>query len=223
MTLPLITVVSCGLSRLAKPCLDSVAEQLDVVVDHRCVFVDQQSPRLTKIENILSTLRHMPDDRIVALVDLDDSLYQRGALRLVAALHAAGAWLTYGSFRYADGRSGFAGPYAPGESVRTSRWRATHLKTFRAGLFNAIRHDDLKHPGEGGEPTWIDRADDVAFMLPMLEMAGHSRSVFTPEVLYTYDLSTSFEFTATTEERRHEKRIDQYVRGLPPYAQRETL
>ena len=214
----IITVISSGLSRLGARCLESVNGQVGVVVDHRVVSVDQQVPRLTKIENLRACIADLPADRIVALVDLDDWLTDERALSLVAELHQAGAWVTYGSFTYADGRPGFAGAYAPGESVRTSRWRATHLKTFRAGLFRAIDSDDLCFRG-----TWIDRADDVAFMLPMLEMAGHERAVYIDRPLYCYDLSTSFEFSASEDERRHEKEIHAYVRSLPPYARLDAL
>jgi len=215
---PIVTVVSCGLSRLGSRCLETVGQQTGIVLDHRVVNIEAQAPRKTKIENIVACVASLPADRIVALVDLDDWLLGTDALSYVAALHQAGAWVTYGSFTFADGRPGFAGAYAPGESVRTSRWRATHLKTFRAGLFRAIDSDDLCFRG-----TWIDRADDVAFMLPMLEMAGHERAVYIDRPLYCYDLSTSFEFSASEDERRHEKEIHAYVRSLPPYARLEAL
>lgn len=62
---------------------------------------------------------------------------------------------------------------------------ASHLRTFKAGLFKKIKKEDLFV--EGG-----DLVPDVAFMVPMLEMCSPTKkstknhSMFRPEVLYLH-------------------------------------
>ena len=97
-----------------------------------------------------------------------------GALAIVAEHFEAGAWVTYGSFVFADGRPGSpSSAYEPAEDIRAAIWKATHLKCFRAELFRAIDHDDLCLPS--GE--WLPHARDLAIMFPLLELAGPARSV----------------------------------------------
>jgi hypothetical protein len=205
-----VTVISTAIGPVGRRCIDSVRSQVGVDVEHVCI---DSAPEVTKLENLVAAISRITPLEVVALVDGDDWLAHDKALARVARLHAEGAWLTYGSFRYSDGRAGFAGPHR-GPSAP---WSATHLKTFRAGLFNAIRYSDLRFDGK-----WIDRADDVAFMLPMLAMASE-RAVYEPNVHYVYDLSSSWEWQAPPAARAHDKRIETHVRSLPPYTRLESL
>lgn len=214
-----IFVVSTGFHvRDAERCLSSVRSQKGVTAQHIYVDASHQDPPKTCAENLVTMIAPLPPEAIVVWLDLDDRLTRPDALEIVRRQHAAGAWATYGSFVCRDGRAGFAAPYREHESIRRSDWRATHLKTFRAGLFQRIRHDHLQIDGE-----WLHRAVDMAIMMPILEMAGHDRRVFVPEVLVEYDYGASFEFNATAEERAVEKSLDAYVRGLPPYGRLEAL
>lgn len=131
-----------------------------------------------------------PDD-IVVVVDGDDRLASPGALRAVAdAYDRWDCWVTYGQFRYVDGAMGFCEPFAAPRDVPLHRlqWRASHLKTFRAGLFHAIA---LQDPGydclRDGEGRWLTAAVDVAVMTPLVEMAGFGRVRFIDQVLYEYN------------------------------------
>ena len=213
-----IYVVSTGLRCNRQPCLDSVANQRGVLVKHRWVDAGDQDPPKTCAENLVAMIGPLPPEAIVVWLDLDDRLVRPDALEIIRRQHAAGAWATYGSFVCKDGRAGFAAPYLEHESIRRSEWRATHLKSFRAGLFQRIQRGHLQYDGE-----WLHRAVDMAIMMPILEMAGHDRRVFVPEVLVEYDYRASFEFNATAAEREVEKARDAYVRGLPPYGRLESL
>jgi hypothetical protein len=214
-----VTVVSTGFAPTTyRACEKSVAAQRGVALDHVVIDASKQMRPLTKIENLIAAIGKLPPNRVVALVDLDDKLTSSGALSAAMNWHAGGAWLTYGSFRYADGRPGFGGPYEAGESVRRSAWRLTHLKTFRAGLFQRIKPSDLMFKGK-----WIDRADDFAFMMPMAEMAGLDRCRYLREEHYEYNFAGSFEHTSTDEEKAHELAIATHVRKLRPYKRIETL
>lgn len=234
MNLPPIHVVSTGWKHATRNvCEMSVRSQLDVELSHTYVEASEQDPPRTKIENLREIIGRMAPDAVVALVDGDDWLAHRRALARVAREHAAGMWVTYGSFVNSDGTPGFAGLYDPDEDYRRVSWRATHLKTFRAGLFQAIRDIDLKYPSnDAGEVVlsgpstcmrWIDRGDDPAFMFPILEMAGRDRTVWVRDVLYVYNEPGSWHRTASPEELEHQRRIMLLTRGRPRYARLPNL
>jgi hypothetical protein len=187
-------------------------------VRHTWIDAALQLPPKSCPENLLTMAAHFAPEDVIVWVDLDDELCDARALARVAEEHAKGAWVTHGSFRYGDGRPGFAAPYKPGESFRTSPWRLTHLKSFRAGLLHRIKLEHLQRDG-----VWIDRAVDMALMMPMAEMAGHDRCVFMPENMVTYNLAASFEWNASPAERAREKEFDAWVRALPPYERIEAL
>lgn len=213
--LPRITVVSTGfMAPTARVCRASVAAQVGVEVEHRYVEASEQSPPKSKIENLLAQVADLTPDAVVALVDGDDWLAHPRALARIAEAHARGAWVTYGQFLNTRGERGFAAAYETPD-YRRAPWRATHLKTFRAGLMQRIKHEDLQFEGK-----WIDRGDDPSFMIPILEMAGPKRAFFVPEILYIYNSATNWESSATHAERTREKAIEQFVRSKKPY---ETL
>ncbi len=209
----LITVISTGWrSQNASVCRASVASQLGVDVQHIYIEASQQNPTQTKMQNLAETIATLPPDRVVALVDGDDFLAHRHALERIAKEHEAGAWVTYGSFVQSDGKPGFAAPYLTTD-YRHQPWQATHLKTFRAGLFQRIRPEHLRQPN--GE--WIDRGDDPCFMWCCLELAGADRVRFIPDVLYVYHHADSWELGASLEERQHERNIVEHARQIAPY------
>lgn len=211
------TVVSTGApdtpADALRKCRASVAAQFrhPIGVDFEHVVLTNEKPHF---QNLTEAIAKLPDDRVVACVDADDWLGPPNALTTVARYFAAGAWVTYGSFVFADGRHGSPStPYGPGENPRTAPWKATHLKAFKAGLFKKIKHEHLKLAS--GE--WIPHARDLALMFPLLEMAGAARRAHVAEVIYTYNFGNSTEFRGPEEVRASERECIRYVRGLPAY------
>jgi hypothetical protein len=169
-------------------------------------------PNAPELANLWPLWRSLPDDEIVVWLDGDDFLATPFALEIVARAHAEGAVATYGQFMWADGSIGFAAPV--GSDPRREPWRATHLKTFRAGLLKRLREQDLKTPD--GAWTFIT---DQPVMLPVLELAGrHAR--FIPNILCVYTVAN-----LGAELSRHDpayvwrQRAElERVRALPRYA-----
>jgi hypothetical protein len=209
-----ITVVSTGFRPPdgGKRCVESVLRQVGVRCGHIVVDAAGQTPPKEHFENLVEIIHRLPDDRIVACVDLDDWLASDTALAAATRLHRAGALVTYGSFRLADGRPGFARAYTPDEFgwLRKAPWLATHLKTFRAGLFKRIDPADFKLDGK-----WIVHGRDHALMFPLLEMVGPERAVYCPQVLYVYNTDSN---TVMDEaERAKETSVVAHIRSMPPY------
>jgi len=216
------TVISTGFRvppEVRAKCVSSVRAQFPPPIgpafEH--VYIDaaeQPGGPKAHFENLVEVVSKLPDDRIVACLDGDDWLGPPNALCTVARYFAAGALVTYGSFRFADGRRGVpSGAYQPGENIRATPWKGTHLKCFRAGLFKRIDPAHLKLPS--GE--WIPHARDLALMFPLLEMAGPGRVAHVAEEVYVYNYALSTEFTGDEAVREAERECVRYVRGLAPY------
>ena len=91
-----------------------------------------------------------------------------------------------GSFVYSDGRPGFAQAQTDFSNLRTSVFSASHIRTWRAGLWRKIKQQDLKDSTN----TYWKVAGDLAFMYPMLEMAGKDRYHFMKDINYVYNEET---------------------------------
>lgn len=183
----------------------------------------EHSQRKFSIGNIYSLIEHAQpsDDDVVVLVDGDDRLaHPRVLERLVEIYRQHDCWLTYGSFS-GDGVTpdalcgGYPALIRRFNWFRLSRWRASHLKTFKYGLWAKIPKDFLtiteqevrrarrrallrgrlqiwRHWREVELRDLLDpsgvfakRCSDKNMMIPMLELAG-TRSHFIGEILYIY-------------------------------------
>lgn len=160
-------------------------------------------------KHILPIWLDLPPEEVIVWLDGDDQLMP-WALKYVVDAHERGAWATWGQFVTSEGEVGFAGPVGP--CPRREPWRATHLKTFRAGLVQKINLDHLRD----------GYARDVAVMMPVCEMAAE-RGVFIPRVLYVYNVENSFARTAPEAEQRAELEAVKRIRAYPRYARLERL
>jgi hypothetical protein len=198
-----LTFISTGVNAPTKRlCLASVEAQ---TVKCRHVYVESD-PSVTVTQNWYREIMKLPATEIVALLDGDDWLAHERVAEQVIAMHETGALVTYGNYIASDGESGVCAPYARGD-YRREPWRASHLKTFRASLFHKLDEADLQIDGK-----WLDVAADVAVMLPLLELAGE-HVLFCKDVLYVYHRASSFEASASPEERNREKAAEAAVRA----------
>lgn len=208
-------------------CLESVAAQRreGFSVEHVYLDAAEQNPARGHFENLRSVIAPVSPDTVIVSLDGDDWLGPPDALARVARAHAEGAWVTWGSFVYADGRPGFAAglpvyawseemPNAirPGQ-LRYLPWVTTHLKTYRAGLFQRIDPAHLR----------VSHGRDLAVMFPCLEMAGPEHSRFIADPLCVYNLENSTLFNGSPAEVAEERAQVDHVRRLPPYARIDAL
>lgn len=185
------------------------------------IYIDAEKEGGTCIDNLCKAILPLPPDEIVAWVDGDDWLAHERVLERVEDEYELGAWMTWGQFRmWPDGEKGWASDYSAevhaSAGYRRDVWRATHLKTFRAGLFQRIptQHFILSNM----KP--ITRAVDMAVMYPMLEMA-RERGHFIRDVLYYYNVRNPMSAHNNSVINEDERLQCRYVRGLPPLARLE--
>lgn len=144
------------------------------------------------LKNIYDGIKHSnpaPQDIIITL-DGDDWLANKTALQTISDIYDSKECLiTYGS--YIEYPSNIRGKFAKQipshviqqKSFRRHEWCSSHLRTFKSLLWNKIEKKDLlDRDGNFYKMGW-----DLAFMFPMLEMAGN-RSQYIRDILYVYNV-----------------------------------
>lgn len=162
--------------------------------------VERSGERRGMLHNIDAAIqRHLCDPNdVIVILDGDDWLKHDQVLDTLDGYYADSAtWLTYGSYERWDGtwlnrlglnrQRGHARRYpdyiADNNFYRYYVFRASHLRTFRAFLWQRLGAADLRD--DAGD--YFQSASDVAEMIPMLEMSGPAHVVYVPEILVVYN------------------------------------
>ena len=151
-----------------------LAQDLLNSTGHRVTCLRNEEP-LGFLTNLALVVQNCLDDEIVAVVGGADWLAHEWVLSRLNQYYAnPGLWITYG-------QSAIYPNYQLGEvrsPDRTQPLSSMRLNTFYAGLFKEIGSEDFF-----GEEISVSSDLDMAYMIPMLEMAqGHSS--FIPEIFY---------------------------------------
>lgn len=191
MTSPVhITVTGTGFraATWTAKCIESVRAQT-VAADHIYIAADRDTldaARAVKpdavdgigksaFDNLIPLWRSLPPEEIVCWLDGDDWLYSAHALEHVKRAHEAGALMTYGQFQWSsNGQEGFAAQHDHSLDRARAPWRATILRTFRAGLVRRIRDDDLTWPplDDPGASAFYDELHQVALKVHGFDAAA---------------------------------------------------
>ena len=171
------------------------------------------------LRNINDTIEELSpnDEDVIVLLDGDDWFSTPDSLsQLNQYYQQEGCYMTFGSFvRYPDA---FVGPESSEyseeviktNSFRDDEWRASHLKTYKAFLWNNIDKSDLKN----SQGNFYESCYDQAIMLPMLEMSGENIK-FIPEVLCVYNVGNPNAINKTKEEKQYRNKLE--IRGKKRY------
>ena len=138
---------------------------------------------LTSMENIYISIKEICGNpkSIIVMVDADDALIGSDALSRVMHRYREGADLTVGTMLRTDKYKEYPVDFKEPRIRRGGNvWQ--HLRTFRKYLFDSIDPEDLKIEGK-----WIEKADDWAYMIPMVEMAQRPEVIL--DYLYFYEPS----------------------------------
>ena len=128
----------------------------------------------------------IPDNEICVEIDGDDWLPNSNVLSFIDDVYKdENVWMTSGSFKYHDGRPGFANPPKNFTNIRKQTFTLSHMRTWKSWLWKKIKEKDLKD--DGG--NYWSVAGDLSFMFPMLEMSGENHFKYISDVLYIYNES----------------------------------
>ena len=166
------------------------------------------------LANNLRGFRSAPQDAIVLELDGDDWLPDPGVFLFLNKVYAdPSVWMTYNTLaRHPDGK--LLRPLGPPRRVvrdnafRDWEWMMSHLHSFRAPLARHVPNRCLVDPTTG---RYFDTAQDLAFGLAMLELAGrNSRHIY--RITYTYNFR---ELSDESLDRASQLRADAVIRNLP--------
>jgi glycosyltransferase involved in cell wall biosynthesis len=161
--------------------------------DARAIVVRNET-RKTALENIHDAImNHCDPDDIVVLVDGDDWLPNKNVLSYINdCYNNKDCWIMYGQASWTDGRRGCASQYSEEEfkNLRKSPFRVSHIRTFRAGLYQKIKEQDPNFSCmKDKDGNFYRMTYDVAIMFPIMEMAGFDKVVFNDTITYIYNRS----------------------------------
>ena len=144
--------------------------------------------RVGALANHYKAVHMCQDHEIILNLDGDDWLKHEHVFERINAEYAdPDVWLTYGSYEnFPSSRKGECSKQLPKGVIKRHVYReysfvTSHLRTFYAGLFKRIHLRDLMYNGQ-----FIPAACDMAFMLPMLELAA-GKIKYIDEALYVYN------------------------------------
>lgn len=155
----------------------------------RFIFI-KNDVRKYMIANRVDSIRKasLDDEDILIFLDGDDWLSDNKVLTTLNNIYAdLQVWLTWGSHIVMPcnevGLS--ASPITfPLNDVRKNEWYFSHLKTAKYFLWKNIKDEDFRNPVTR---YYYQTAGDLAYMYPMLEMAGDLHCRFVDKILYIYN------------------------------------
>ena len=155
--------------------------------DSRFILIENQSKLYQpgNYDQIINS-KNIDDDEICVEVDGDDLLSDSNVFTRINEVYKdPNVWMTSGSFKYHDGRDGFANPPTQFTDIRKQTFTLSHLRTWKSWLWKKIKEEDLKD--ENG--NYWNVAGDLSFMFPMFEMSGEEHYRFLPNINYIYNES----------------------------------
>lgn len=167
---------------------DNTVEVVKRIIDgdDRFVLIENKK-KMYQAGNYDQVTRTLPDTEFCIEIDGDDWLPNSGVLSAINEIYEdPNVWMTSGSFMYHDGRPGFANPPNNFINIRNQLFTLSHLRTWRAWLWNKIEPSDLLDESTG---NYWDAAGDLAFMYPMVEMSGGEHYRFLNTINYIYNES----------------------------------
>lgn len=194
------------------PCLRSIAQQLPANYSFDVTLIDDASTDGTYEDLLRTAIlpqaqiirisentgpahaRHVgirtveDPDTVVVLLDMDDAL-EPHALRTVAERYRAdpGCLMTIGNWHDQNGKKNPQAFYTAEEidnqrTRETELFNATHLRTFRRRLYDAVDASDLLDQ----EGKWLETCTDVALMYPLMDQCRSDQIAFIEAPIYRY-------------------------------------
>jgi len=171
--------------------------------------------------NIVNGFKYLQAEKepesVLMAIDGDDWLFSPTSLTVINKVYTKmpSCLLTYGSYNdWPTGAKGICEAF-PQEVINARSYRAypkfvtSHLRTFKSKLWYSLQEQDLIDPRTNKH---YSVAWDLAFMMPMLEMAG-KHFVFIDQPLYSYNRNNPISDGYIRQKQQWE--TDQFIRKLP--------
>jgi glycosyltransferase involved in cell wall biosynthesis len=142
--------------------------------------------KLKSIDEIISDSTNMKDEDVVVELDGDDQFAHPEVLERVKMVYDdPRIMICNARHTFSDGSLGYSRRVNVSE-VRYRPFEFLHLRTWRAGLWRGV---DKRYFMDPDDPTggYFRTAVDVAYSMPMLELAGEEAYEYLPEVMVVYN------------------------------------
>ena len=189
----------------------SVKHYLKVRGKEDKVTLIHNQKNLGALHNIYKAVHACSNEKILFIIDGDDSLYSSALEDLNSYYANEDVWMTYGQYGFLSRkyRGNLLQPMT--ESFLKMRfcrycWIFSHLRTFYAGLFKQL---DLSHLAK--ESKYFPMPYDLAIMFPMLKIAK-DHAYFVPATFFSCNYENPINVYS-----KEQRRLDKYIRSLPFY------
>ena len=202
---------------------DNTLEELDkhIAKDDRFHIVfnrnqDSQISNFLYAYDYMKSLNQIEPEDIIVEVDADDWLLHPFVFDyLNQAYQDPNIWMSYGHYiDYPSGKvGGHFNMYLPDDNnIRQNPFAYSHLKTYKAWLFDKVPREYLINPETG--KYWNITAD-FAMCMPMVEMAGKDRIIRFDQPIYVYN-SGDDSGSESKSRLEEQKRVEVLIRNLKP-------
>lgn len=164
------------------------------------------------------------DEDILVFIDGDDWLYDEQVLENLNEFYEKHTpWMTYGGMLcYPSGMPGNPQNTPYSEQVHTDKlyrqdyWRASHLRTFKWGLYKQIKKEDLLYSKTG---DYYFHAEDLATSFPCLEMCPPEKVGVLDFYSYIFNETPTNRSRGIEREKEAGHELEQEIRNRLKYKQ----
>jgi len=187
--------------------------------DDRFTFIEntEKKYKLRNFDEIIRDNNLINDEDIIVELDGDDWFINENSLSILSEyyLRDPKLWLTNGSFIYSSGYIGFSSKVNY-KTIRQDAFTFSHLRSWKSHLWRKIKQESFMDT----DREYFKIAADVAYSLPMVEIAGEFHYTFIPEILCVYN-----EVNPINDHKEgsnaggltQQLKTAEYVRRLPKY------
>ena len=198
---------------------------MDKILDDKRFSLRANTEKKYALKNLYDGFAHLSqdDEDVLITVDGDDWLYDEKVLERLNQIYTTeNCLITYGSFIEHPSGATHAYYLTPYDNYiinnnlfRNAPWKASHLRTFKRKLWNSIKKEDFidSETSEFYEVAW-----DLAFMYPMLEMAGN-RSRHVVDYMYVYNKENPLSDMYIKEKQQLAAAVQ--IKNKPKYSRKE--
>lgn len=162
------------------------------------------------------------DENIIVFVDGDDWLYDDTVLEnLTKYYNSNDIWMTYGKMVcYPDGVIGnpqntfYSDDVVSQNLFRRDLWRASHLRTFKWGLYKKIRMDSMIYSKTN---DYYFHAEDLATSFPCLEMCSKNKIGVLDFYSYVFNAMPTNRSRGVAREQEAGVELEMEIRKQTPY------
>ncbi len=185
--------------------------------DPRFILI-KNTEKKWKTKNFIDVVKNnsnIDSNDVLVEIDADDKLADENVLMKIYNIYMENPDIWVCGSKWIDtlGHPGRYGIIIP-EKARTGYTIFSHMRTFKAFLFRAIREEDFLFNGE-----YFKAACDIAHGVPILEMAGSRHYYYLDEVTYIYRWHNrqSYSENGSHKDPTLQKKSAGYIFKLPKY------